>query len=185
MRYFRLILFATIFAGLSSCAERKDILEINTNTNPSDHKSILFLVESANMPILRDSMELKRFLTNEQMKTAFDSMTDTNFDPPTFRKLEFRNYGTIIKKSGYQTDLLLLVDHEKNGRHYVFSLRSFDKDRNSVGYLDFASWTENSHWSGKISSDTIVKIKCDETGEERQFRISDRGEFVLLGSDNY
>ncbi|HLG02304.1 MAG TPA: hypothetical protein VI731_01835 [Bacteroidia bacterium] len=173
----------TIFIGLASCNDKKDILEINTNTNPTDHNSILFLVESANVPILKDSVELKRFLTPGQMNVAFDSMTDSGFDPPVFRKLEFKDYGTIIKTKYYQTDLLLLIDNEKHGRFYSFTLNSYDKDRNKVGHLDFASWTDESHWSGKIKGDTIVEIKCDETGEQRQFKIADNGEFVLLNSN--
>jgi hypothetical protein len=173
----------TIFIGLASCNDKNDILEINTNTNPTDHKSILFLVESANVPILKDSIELKRFLTPEQMTLAFDSMTDNNFDPPVFRKLEYKDYGTIIKTKNYQTDLLLLIDNEKNGRFYSFTLNSYDKDRNKVGHLDFASWTDESHWTGKINGDTIVEIKCDETDEQRQFKISENGEFIMINTN--
>ena len=179
----RLFIFVTIFTGLASCNDKKNILEINTSTNPTDHNSILFLVESANVPILKDSVELKRFLTHGQMNVAFDSMTNTNFDPPAFRKFEFKDYGTIIKAKNYQTDLLLLIDNEKNDRFYEFTLNSYDKDRNRVGHLAFASWTDESHWSGRINGDTIIEIKCDETDELRQFKISENGEFVMLNSN--
>ena len=149
----------------------------------TNHNSILFLVESANVPILKDSIELKRFLTPGQMTLAFDSMSDSSFDPPVFRKLEYKDYGSIIKAKNYQTDLLLLIDNAKNGRFYSFTLNSYDNDRNRIGHLDFASWTDESHWSGKINGDTIVEIKCDETSELRQFKIDENGEFILINSN--
>lgn len=166
--------------GLGSCNDKKNILEINTSSDITNHNSILFLVESGNIPILKDSIELKRFLTPEQMLVAFDSMTNSSFDPPSFRTMEYKDYGTIIKTKNYQTDLLLLIDNSKDGRFYNFTLCSYDTNRKKVGYLDFASWTDKSHWSGKISCDTIVEIKCDETAEKRQFKISDNGEFVMI-----
>ena len=146
----------------------------------SDHNSILFLVESANVPILKDSTELRQFLTPEQMIVAFDSMTNNNFDPPVFRKLEYKSYGTIIKTKNYQTDLLLHIDNEKKGRYYYFTLNSYDGNRNRIGHLDFASWTEESHWSGVIKSDTIVVITCNETSEQKRYRISENGEFIMI-----
>ncbi|MBL7794677.1 MAG: hypothetical protein JNK77_20245 [Saprospiraceae bacterium] len=172
-----------LIVGLASCNDKKNILEINTSSDMTNHNSILFLVESANVPILEDSIELERFLTPGQMTFAFDSMTDNNFDPPVFRKLEYKDYGTIIKTKNYQTDLLLLIDNEKRGRFYSFTLNSYDKDRNKVGHLDFASWTDESHWSGKINGDTIVEIKCDETDEQRQFKISENGEFIMINTN--
>ena len=177
-----LLLVAILF---SYCSHNKDILEINISSEITDYNSILFLVESANVPIMKDSAELKRFLSPNSMKTAFDSMTNLNTDPSTFRKKEFKDYGTIIKTGAYQTDLLLAINNESKDRDYTFTLLSFDKYRNNIGSLEFASWRQDLHCSGKIDGDTIIEIKCKETGVCSRYKISETGKFIFLTSNNH
>lgn len=177
-----LALIIVFFVAIGSCSEKKNILEIKTGSDITDHSNILFLVESANVPILEDSIELKRFFTPDQLSMAFDSMVDYNSDLPVFRKWVYKDYGTVIKTKNYQTDLLLLIDNTKNDRFYKFSLNYFDHNKNQVGYLDFATWTKESHYGGNISADTIVEIRCYETDEFRKYKISENGEFILIDS---
>ncbi len=166
--------------GLDSCMNKNDLLKISTDTSATCHDCILYLVESANVPTIADSVELSHFITVNQMQTAFDSVAYSETDSQKVLRLERKFYGTILKTSNYQTELLLTINNESNYRDYSFTLLSFDKNRNKVGHLDFASWSEDNHWSGKIDSDTIVEIKCDETGEWRRFQVLNTGEFKLM-----
>jgi hypothetical protein len=171
---FYLIIVLTVI--LSSCENRNDILEIDD----SERDGILFLVESANVPILEDSSELQNYLTFEEMKTAFDSVENENLRPPKFRKIEYKFYRTILKTENYQTDLLLKIDNSKWDRDYVFSLRSYDKNRNEISHLDFAQWTEGKHCFGRITEDTTIEIKSLEQTETQRYKISKKGEFLKL-----
>jgi len=175
----RLFVMLTILVGLTSCQDKKNILEMTTSENANCHNCILYLTESANVPIVVDSIELKRYLNVNEIQTALDSMVDTTLTPLRFRKYEYKNYGEIIKTLKYQADLLLLIDNSQNGRNYFYKLRTYDHDRNIIDHLDFASWSDHNkrYCSGKIDIDTIVEIKCDENGELKQFKISDLGKF--------
>lgn len=183
IRTLNILTISAILYWLSSCKENNDLLKITTDNNASCHDCILYLVESANVPTISDSIELSRFITVNQMPSAFDSVAFNKTDNQKVLRLERKNYGTILKTANYQTDLLLTINNESNDRDYVFTLHTFDKDRNKIGHLEFASWRENNHWSGKISNDTIVEIKCDETGELKRFQVSITGTFKLLATN--
>jgi len=58
---------ATLMFNLS--CKKENTLSINCN-EITDHQSVLFLVESANVEVLKDSSELNRFLSNEEMNKA-------------------------------------------------------------------------------------------------------------------
>ncbi|HYG14399.1 MAG TPA: hypothetical protein VEC12_01520 [Bacteroidia bacterium] len=145
------------------------------------YNSILFLTESANVALLEDSSELAKYITAEELKTAFDSMDNEFNEPKRSRRFEYRFYGNRFTNDKFDADLILFQDMAKHGRDYHFQLRTYTKKRELIDKLDFAVWDEELriHCEGKLTPELkIVKSYTDSLSE--YWQLGNNGRFAGL-----
>ena len=131
----------TVFVLLFASCSEKPLLEITTSTRYDAYNSILFLTESANIALIEDSSELAKYLTDIELKTAFDSIDNAGIEPKRSRRFEYRFYGNQVTNEKFDADLILFQDMTKHGRDYHFQLRAYNKKRDLIDNLDFAIGT--------------------------------------------
>ncbi|MFT7037013.1 MAG: hypothetical protein ACJA2S_005555 [Cyclobacteriaceae bacterium] len=143
----------------------------------SDHNSILYLTESANIfPF--DENNLKYFFRNEELDEAFETYIDSSFSEPLTRRIQYFPYNRLV------TDkyVLLIINKRKNdsnGRDYEFDLRAFTFDGKMISNLTLARWDDDDdvYFSGWLMPDmTIKRTYRDEKVE--YFKIQDSGQII-------
>ncbi len=165
--------------------EEIDHLDCCENTNwdgSPNHNSILFQVESGNTPALADSMELARFLSAEEMGSAFDSVYHVDAssgDTIRYRHWRYTPIGHPFGSQDMTTVLLLIEDKTCHDRDYRIQLRTYTTEHRWIDSLTYALWSKcpQQHVSGVLYSDRTVKRHW-EGGKEEIFRMTEEGHFV-------
>ena len=132
-----------------------------TNGDFTDHNSILFLTESANViPIERKN--LKKLLPQTEFDELIKNHCESRIDSLICSK-EYFAYGRIVKPNY----ILLEIGIRENGdwgRHYVFEFRTYEPNGKLISKIDFAKWSDkdNEVFAGKLNPDMNIEISSEE-----------------------
>jgi len=142
----------------------------------NDYGSILYLTESANIFPFEDE-NLKHFLTNEELKTAYETYIDSSFTDPITRKIQYYPYERLVTKSY----VLLIINKRKNqsnGRSYEFDVRTYTFDGQLIDNITLAEWDDDEkYYGGWILPEMVIKREFDN-GEVEYFEIKKNGKIV-------
>lgn len=173
------IIFLTLF---SSCLtnDRPDncegkILDLVVDSHRVSNNKIVNYAKTNDFITITDTNQLLRFAKPNEISYYFQpSKLDS-----TKRMFTLKAKEGIIKTANYQWDILLRQDNDEKGESYLFWLKSYDNNRNQVGHLDFAQWTEEGHYSsGRIDCDTTLHMILKN--EHRIFKVNDEGKNILI-----
>lgn len=186
---YKYLIIAYLFF-MCSCDSKNHYL-INCCNNSDfavDHDGILYLVESGNYESLQyqnDSLRLKEYLSNEEMKHAFDTTVFiSEFDTATLYKTEFVLWDTLLVDTEFVAELVLLKENV-NQRGYCFQIRTYDKTHKLISIQDFATWVDEikKYCSGDYSSlNKTFIVTCGNTKENYKF--DKLGRIIFTGNDN-
>lgn len=150
-----------------------------------NHNALLFQVESGNLPPLADSIELAQFLTDEEIRSAFDSVyhvESPSGDTVRYRHWTYTPCGQLFDTLGINADLLLVEDKTCRDRDYRIQLRTFGPEHRMIDTLTYARWSTcpREFISGALYSDNTVTRRWHDGEKEEHFRITPDGRFVEI-----
>ena len=147
-----------------------------------DYNSILYLTESANVfPI--DDKNLKLFLTDRELESAYATFTDSSYTDPITRKVRYYPYERLVTENY----VLLLINRRNNyskGRDYTFIVRTYDFEGNIISSMNLAVWNDekDEYYSGMIMPDMKIEIEYSENRQE-YFEVQKNGKIKKTGAN--
>lgn len=181
----RTLLQITFILFLSSCSPKKqetacsrEILDLTIRSYDEQPNKIIEYFSTKDFITITDSVDFLRYVDSESAETYLKALqTDSSKKEFTYHVKE-----GIIKTKNYQLDLIWVSNNSENGKNAYSWLSSYDNQRNKVGHLDFASWSEQekSFSSGKIDCDTILHLFIPRNNEHRQFKINEMGNIIFI-----
>lgn len=187
--YRLLALFLLLFA--IACKEDSGNYWINFDggensifTTPDMH-GISFLIEDcdwqSSLQSLNDTLKLKQYLSESEMKNAFDSYSEiTGIDTSYYYMTRVVPWDTLIVKDNYTAELILISD-ETDNRGYYFQIRTYDKNRAIISIQDFATWADKykKYCSGYfVKSDQTFTVTCEDNTTE--YKIDEYGKIDVM-----
>jgi hypothetical protein len=132
-----------------------------TNGDFSDHNSILFLTESANVvPIEREN--LKKLLPKTEFEELIKKRCEQRTDSLICSK-EYFAYGRIVKPN-YILLEYGIREYGDWGRHYVFEFRTYKPNGELISKIDFAKWSDkdDEFFEGKLIEGMSIELTKNE-----------------------
>jgi hypothetical protein len=164
---------------VSSCSEpaRSDcagaILDLEMRSRDEPGSKILNYHKTNAFVLVDDTAGMLRY---EGRSRAGYLMQPSNADPTKLR-FEYSVKEAIIRTDRYQWDLIAVIDKDDPVDNIQYWLQAYDKERNEVGHLDFASWSggDGELISGRIDCDSTLHLILNERNEHRVFSIDENG----------
>ena len=132
-----------------------------TNGDFSDHNSILFLTESANVtPIERQNLE--KLLPKSEFNKLIANQCEQRIDSLICTK-EYFAYGRIVKPN-YILLEYGIREYGDWGRHYVFEFRTHKPNGELISKIDFAKWSDKDDvfFEGKLTKGMNIELTKEE-----------------------
>ncbi len=147
-----------------------------------DHNGILYLTESAtyqSLQLLRDTLRLKQYLTNSEMKEAFDSsIVIEELDTIIHFDSEIVPWSVLFANDIFTAEMVLLIDNTDT-RGYYFQIRTYNKERSLISIQDFATWADKlkKYCSGDFTgNDMTFTVTCGS--EIAQYWFDEKGNII-------